>query len=178
MDALAAAVVGEFHGSVLPDSHGISIYFPTCGGYDKEYATDCLLSVDTDWDDFIVDYCDTSPDCGCINPDEDFETSDLSKPPWATGGPVIWWTTDSESNSPSHSARSGDIMDDEITYMEVTRDVPAGNVLFCYKVSSEPDYDFLRFYVDSEERGAWSGEEDWSLGSAVVAAGTHTFRWA
>jgi hypothetical protein len=178
MDAITASVVGEYHGSVLPDSHGISIYFPTCAGYDAKYDTDCLLSVDTDWNDLIADYCNTSPDCGCIDPDEDFETGDLSKLPWATGGAASWSTTNSESNSPSHSARSGDIADYETSYLEVTRDVPAGNVLFCYKVSSEPGYDFLRFYIDGEEKGAWSGDEDWSLGSAIVAAGTHTFRWA
>ena len=178
MDAIATSVIGEYHGSVLPDSHGISIYFPTCPGYNAKYDTDCLLSVDTDWNDLIVDYCNTSPDCGCIDPDEDFETGDLSKLPWATGGAASWGTTDSVSNSPSHSAQSGDIDDYEISYLEVTRDVPAGNILFCYKVSSEPTYDFLRFYIDGEEKGAWSGEEDWSLGNASVTAGTHTFRWA
>jgi len=62
MDALTASVVGEFHGSPLPNSHGISIYFPTCSGYDTKYDTDCLLSVDTDWNDLIVGYCNTSPD--------------------------------------------------------------------------------------------------------------------
>jgi len=178
MDAIAASVVEEYHGSFLPDSHGISIYFPACTGYDAKYDTDCLLSVDTDWNDLILDYCNTSPDCGCIAPDEDFETGDLSKLPWATEGAASWSTTESESSSPSHSAESGNIEDDEITYLEVTRDVPAGNILFCYKVSSEPTYDFLRFYIDGERKGAWSGEKDWSLGSASVTAGTHTFRWA
>ena len=178
MDAVAASVVAEYHGSVLPDSHGISIYFPTCSGYDAKYDIDCLLSVDTDWNDLIVDYCNTSPDCGCIDPDEDFETGDLSKLPWTTGGAASWSTTDSDSHSPSHSARSGNIDDYEISYLEVTRDVPAGNVLFCYKVSSEPTYDFLRFYIDGEEKGAWSGDEDWTPGSFSVTAGTHTFRWA
>jgi len=119
-----------------------------------------------------------APDCSCINPNEDFETGNLSQLPWATGGSAGWLTVDSESSSPSHSARSGDIIDDEISYLEVTRNVSAGNVLFCYKVSSEPIYDFLRFYIDGAEKGAWSGEEDWSLGSASVAAGNHTFRWA
>jgi len=177
MDALAAALVEEYHGSVLPDSHGVSIYFPTCGGYDVRYDTDCLLSVDTDWNDLIVDYCNTSPDCGCIDPDEDFETGDLSKLPWATGGAASWSTTDSESSSPSHSARSGQIMDNESTYLEVTRDVPAGNILFCHKVSSELGWDFLRFYIDGEERWSQSGEKSWSLASVCVTAGTHTFRW-
>ncbi|MFC2106562.1 clostripain-related cysteine peptidase [Candidatus Bipolaricaulota bacterium] len=178
MDALAASVVAEYHGSFLPDSHGVSIYFPSCDGYDAKYHTDCLLSVDTDWNDLILDYCNTSPDCGCIDPSEDFETGDLSKLPWATGGAASWSTTNSESNSPSHSVRSGNIEDYEISYLEVTRDVPAGNVLFCHKVSSEANYDFLRFYIDGEEKGAWSGVEDWSLGNASVTAGIHTFRWA
>jgi len=62
--------------------------------------------------------------------------------------------------------------------MEVTRDVAAGNILFCFKISSEPDYDFLRFYVDDEQQWFRSGEEDWTLAVVGVTKGTHTFRWA
>ncbi len=177
MDAFATAVTEEAHGSALPDSHGISIYFPSCGSYAAKYDTDCLLSVDTDWNEFVFEYCGGSPGCGTVDADDDFETGDLSLLPWATGGDADWFADSSLSSSPTHSARSGDILDDQTTYLEITCTVSEGNALFCYKVSSEEDYDFLRFYVDGEQRWSRSGEEGWSLASVGVTAGTHTFRW-
>ena len=178
MNAIAAAVAGEAHGSALPNSHGISIYFPSCDSYAAKYDTDCLLSVDTDWNDFVYEYCGGSPGCGAIDADDDFETGDLSYLPWIAGGDADWFADDTLSSSPTHSARSGDILDDQTSFLEVTCTVSEGNVLFCYKVSSEEDYDFLRFYVDGEPQWSQSGEEGWSLASIGVSAGLHTFRWA
>ena len=178
MDAIATAVAGEAHGSALPDSHGISIYFPPCDSYAAKYDTDCLLSVDTDWNDFVYEYCGGSPGCGTIDANDDFETGDLTHLPWITGGDADWFADDTLSSSPTHSVRSGDIFDDQTTFLEVTCTVSEGDVLFCYKVSSEEDYDFLRFYVDGEARWSRSGEEGWSLANIGVSPGLHTFRWA
>ena len=47
--------------------------------------------------------------------------------------------------------------------MELQLDVAANSDLsFMKKVSSESNYDFLKFYIDNIEQDAWSGEDDWS----------------
>jgi hypothetical protein len=48
---------------------------------------------------------------------------------------------------------------------------------FFKKISSEQDWDFLKFYIDGTEKGAWSGLVDWERVSYPVTAGSHTFRW-
>jgi hypothetical protein len=48
-------------------------------------------------------------------------------------------------------------------------------------VSSEANFDFMRFYVDGVMVGEWSGTinaNTWQLFSVPVAAGTRTFRWS
>lgn len=44
-------------------------------------------------------------------------------------------------------------------------------------MSSENNYDFLRFKIDGTEQYAWSGELDWTQATSSVTSGTHTFRW-
>jgi hypothetical protein len=55
MNAVSIAVTAN-HGDT--NDHGISIYFPhNCAGYYPTYDTDVLLSVDTNWNDFLKAYC-------------------------------------------------------------------------------------------------------------------------
>ena len=63
--------------------------------------------------------------------------------------------------------------------MEIDIDVlSAGEISFMKKVSSESNYDFLKFYIDGQLQGEWSGEVNWSAETFSVAAGQHTFTWA
>lgn len=55
--------------------------------------------------------------------------------------------------------------------------VAAGNLTFMYKVSSEQNYDKLRFYMDNQQKGEWSGTVDWTQFSQPVTVGQHTFKW-
>lgn len=61
--------------------------------------------------------------------------------------------------------------------IEYTGEFRAGTASFARKISSEPGYDYLRFYVDGVKMAEWSGEADWDVFSYPVLAGTHTFRW-
>ncbi|RLD78846.1 MAG: hypothetical protein DRJ15_10680, partial [Bacteroidetes bacterium] len=45
------------------------------------------------------------------------------------------------------------------------------------KISSEADWDFLRFYIDYDMLGEWSGELNWELATFPVTQGLHTFHW-
>lgn len=53
----------------------------------------------------------------------------------------------------------------------------AGTVSFYRKVSSENNFDFLRFFIDGVQQAAWAGEQAWAQVSYAVAAGAHTFEW-
>ncbi|MEM9479843.1 MAG: S8 family serine peptidase [Verrucomicrobiota bacterium] len=50
-------------------------------------------------------------------------------------------------------------------------------VNFDWRVSSELNYDKLRFLVDGTERRSISGETDWAYVEEAVPEGTHTLRW-
>ena len=49
---------------------------------------------------------------------------------------------------------------------------------FWYSVSSESNFDYLRFYIDNVQQGnGWSGAVAWAQAQYNIAAGNHTFRW-
>lgn len=109
---------------------------------------------------------------------EDFETGDFSGYDWTFSGNAPWtidFTTAWEGN---YSARSGSIGDSKYTAM-ILNYVSAhdDSISFYRKVSSETDYDFLRFLIDEVEQIKWSGEKDWARFSYPVPVGSHTFKW-
>ena len=109
---------------------------------------------------------------------EDFETGDFSAYGWQFGGNSNWTISTEDPYEGTYSAKSGTISDSEISSMYVEMDVIADdNISFYRKVSSEPSYDFLKFYIDGVELDSWSGEEGWEEVSFPVTAGTHTFKW-
>jgi hypothetical protein len=108
---------------------------------------------------------------------EGFETGDFSRFDWVSYGDADWIVTSDEHNSGTYSARAGSIDDNESTTLEVTLDCISGEIGFCYKVSSEQYYDYLRFYIDGTQQDQWSGNEDWTQVSFPVSSGRRTFEW-
>ncbi|MCQ2320014.1 MAG: C25 family cysteine peptidase [Bacteroidales bacterium] len=53
-----------------------------------------------------------------------------------------------------------------------------GNISFYYRVASHPNYGFLKFFIDDNEMGSWSGSIPWTEASFSVSPGTHRFKWA
>lgn len=110
---------------------------------------------------------------------EGFESGDLSTYSWATTGDALWTVVNTLSNNGVYAAEAPQaLMDSQSANLSLTRDVPAGDISFYVSVSSEVGYDFLRFYVDDVEQGAWTGTVAWTQASYTVTAGTHTFRWS
>ncbi len=109
---------------------------------------------------------------------EDFETGDFSSFDWNTADWII--TTDDvyEGNYASKSNIEG--QSSTTAYIEITlNDVPADSeISFCSKVSSETDYDFLKFYIDGIEEDQWSGQGSWEENTYNLDAGNHTLKWA
>jgi len=109
---------------------------------------------------------------------EDFESGDFTFLPWQMGGWQSWSVSSIDIYQGSFSAKSGAITHNQYSELSVTLDISdTGAVSFAYRVSSEINYDYLRFLVDGIEKGKWSGERSWATASYAVSAGTHTFTW-
>ncbi len=76
--------------------------------------------------------------------------------------------------------RTDTAFDNEVAQVEVSGTYLAGTLSFFVKVSSEPGFDALRFYVDGVRVGEWSGTTNtgWQAFSIPVSAGAHAFRWS
>ena len=110
---------------------------------------------------------------------EDFETGDFSRHNWQHGGHASWTVVSDVVHEGVYSAKSGDISRNQESTLEITLDVSASKIRFYRKVSSEADYDFLRFYIDDVMQGEWSGEVDcWVPQTYTITSGQHTFKWA
>lgn len=111
---------------------------------------------------------------------EGFETSGFTAYPWVnnSASPWIIETASSNAHSGNYSAKSGTISNNGSTTLQVTMQVgAAGNIKFFRKVSSEVNYDFLKFFIDGTEMGSWSGTQAWAEMTYPVTAGSRTFKW-
>jgi len=110
---------------------------------------------------------------------EDFESGGFLMYPWEMGGNAPWTITGTNPHEGTFSARSGVIGHSQRSDLQVTVEViAADDIKFWYRVSSETNYDFLRFYVDGVQVASWSGTVPWTQFSYPVATGTRTFKWA
>ena len=74
------------------------------------------------------------------------------------------------------AAESGDIDDNEQSWLETTVAGPA-YVKFWFQLDSEAGYDFFRFSIDGEELWYSDGYHAWRLLGFYVPPGIHTLRW-
>ncbi len=109
---------------------------------------------------------------------EDFETNTLQAWDWNQQGNANWFTTTTAPFEGNYCSQSGTILDNQSSSMLITLDVAsADSISFARKVSSEQDWDFLRFYMDNNLMGEWTGNLPWQKVSYPVPAGIHVFRW-
>lgn len=110
---------------------------------------------------------------------EDFETGTLTKYNWKFAGDKSWMITNATKYEGAYSAMSGTINNSQRSemYLDVNILSP-GYITFYRKVSSEQGYDFLRFYIDDQKMGEWSGNTNWNQVSYAVTTGPHKLRWA
>ncbi len=109
---------------------------------------------------------------------EDWESGDLSKMAWRTGGSKPWSINNFKVYEGAYSLRSGYIKGLDTSSFYIVLNLAADDSISFYrKVSSELNYDFLDFYIDKLKVGQWSGEKDWARVSFPVPAGMHTLRW-
>ncbi len=109
---------------------------------------------------------------------EDFETGDFLRFGWQHGGQLPWIIDEQNPYEGAFSARSGAIGDYGTSELIIDLEVLSDDqVSFWSKVSSEEDYDFLRFYINGSLQYEASGEVDWIEKTFPVNAGTHQLKW-
>lgn len=109
---------------------------------------------------------------------EDFESGNFNQFPWTHAGNQPWIIALNEGNTGNFGAKSGTITHSQSSQLILNYDVSTNDTIsFYYKVSSESNYDFLRFYINNELKGQWSGTVNWSIAKYAVTAGPKTFKW-
>ena len=108
---------------------------------------------------------------------ESFENG-LTQFPWVfTNGD--WTPQAGASYNGSMAAKSPTIDHSQSTTMSVTLNSESPGVIsFWKKVSSENNYDWLKFYINDNLKYQWSGTNDtWSQVTYTTQAGINTFTW-
>ncbi len=111
---------------------------------------------------------------------EDWETGDMTKYDWQTSGDADWTISEESPYEGTYCVKTGAIGDGENTALSINYVVGEnGTISFYYKVSSQQNYDKLKFYVDNTVKAQWSGEIDWTQVTYYnISPGEHTFKWA
>ena len=109
---------------------------------------------------------------------EDFETGDFSKYGWTFDGDADWIIDAITPYEGSYCAQSGDISDSQTSSLILEAYVTTDDSISFYrKVSSEHNYDYLKFYIDDVLQERWSGEVSWAKVVYPVSSGERTFKW-
>jgi len=110
-------------------------------------------------------------------PNGTFENGEFASS-WHLSGNNNWVIDDGTVYSGNYSARSGTIYDDQTSSLSISLFVQEdGEISFYQKVSSEANYDYLRFYIDNTLQDSWSGNGNWEFEMFNVESGFHTFEW-
>ncbi len=116
---------------------------------------------------------------------EDFESGNFEGFPWHNDSVHPWVITGEDAWHGMFSAVSGAISDNEQSSLSIQMETPQDDsVSFYYRVSSEKDWDILKFYIDGVDmnpgdsvKDKWSGELPWRYASFPVDSGSHTLAW-
>lgn len=109
---------------------------------------------------------------------EDWETNTFYKFPWNNTGSKPWTITTANPYEGIYCATTFQLDDSQSSSLDVNYIAGVDDSISFYRrVSSEPDYDFLHFYIDGVIQGSWSGDVPWGRVAFPVGAGPHNFKW-
>ena len=96
---------------------------------------------------------------------------------WITWGNAQWFSETTVTHDGVSAAQSGDINDNQESWLGTSVAGP-GRLTFWWRASSETNFDFLQFYINSDlQASRLSGETDWRQQTFNVPPGTNTLRW-
>ncbi len=93
-----------------------------------------------------------------------------------TGGNAPWFPQTTIYYFGGSSAQSGHIGDNKSSSLQTTLNGP-GTLSFYWKVSSEPNADYLEFYMDGALQSRISGDIDWGMKNYSIPPGSHIIKW-
>ncbi len=97
---------------------------------------------------------------------------------WTTGGSAFWRGQGATSHDGVCAAQSGVAGDRQTSWLRTSVN-GTGSLSFWWKVSSEADYDFLKFKVDGATWREISGSAEWQqITLRIEGAGAHTLDWS
>lgn len=110
---------------------------------------------------------------------ESFESANFRVFPWVNLSQVPWIINRTNSADGIASARSGSISHNESTTLLIRTFYPEADTLkFYYKVSSEQNYDNLKFSLNGQELLKASGETSWIKKAISIPAGFNKIEWS
>ncbi|NQT00827.1 MAG: hypothetical protein HQ580_02260, partial [Planctomycetes bacterium] len=95
---------------------------------------------------------------------------------FSTGGNADWYSQTTMFYNDWDAAQSGGISHNQESWMRTTIS-GAGTLSFFWKVSSEPGYDHLEFYIDDSLQDRISGLVDWQQIVYTLSSGSHELEW-
>ena len=97
--------------------------------------------------------------------------------PWSGDpAPLGWFAQTMTTHDGVDAAQSGPIADNQSSTL-LSSIMGPGTLSFWWKVSSEPDYDFLDFYLDNSLQASISGEVSWEKRTVSIPPGVHSLKW-
>jgi len=103
----------------------------------------------------------------------------IDQPTWVitNGGDTAWFGQGDTAHDGISAAQSDPIDGNQQAWFQTTV-AGSGTLGFWWKVSSETNYDYLRFYMNGSEQSAISGETGWQQKTYILATGIHTLKWS
>lgn len=93
-----------------------------------------------------------------------------------TGGNADWFSQNTVFYNDLDAAQSGLISHNQESWMQTTVNGPV-NLSFYWKVSSEPGYDTLEFYINDLLYDSITGSVDWRQVSYLLPPGQNVLKW-
>ncbi len=123
-------------------------------------------------------------DCGWIDKleiadpvaDPIAEAVDYPSLTFTLSGNGNWFSQTTTTYYGGDAAESANIGNNQSSTMETTISGKT-SVKFYWKVSSETNYDYLRFYIDGVQQAQIAGNVDWTQKTYSVSSGSHTLKW-
>lgn len=110
---------------------------------------------------------------------EGFESGNFLAYNWQFSGFANWTTTINEPIQGNYCAQAGSIEAGQYSKLSITLEaVSQSQLSFFWKVDSEANSDFLKFYMDGNPINSISGNQDWQEYTIDVPVGYHTFSWS
>jgi hypothetical protein len=108
---------------------------------------------------------------------EDWETNTFDSFEWQHGGDEPWELTMLYPHEGYYHARSGEIDDSQSSELSLSMEIMTADTIYFWRKTSSQSGDKLKFYINNNLMGEWSGTNSYAQEKYRVETGNHTFKW-